>query len=366
MSKNKRINIEMKLKLFLLSTCTLILALFSTMLSAQIGGRAVFESLNLAPSARITGLGGSLITIKDKDLALAFVNPALLNEEMHNALAFSHDFHLGGLSHGYAGYGHSIESAKMTLQFGVQYFSAGEIDAYDALEQSLGKVNASEQVIGIGASKQLYERLAIGVNLKAITSRLASFNSFGLVADIGAVYEIEEQDFSAALLFRNAGRQINPYVDGNIEPVPFEIQFGISKRLKYLPFRLSVIAHQLQQWDIRYNDPDQNSEEENFFGEPAQAEENSFSNAVDNFFRHLIFNGEFLLGANENLRIRFGYNHLRRSGLRVEGLRGLSGFSFGLGIKVSRFHIDFGQSFYHLGGSLTHFGFTTNLGEFIK
>jgi hypothetical protein len=243
-------------------------------------------------------------------------------------------------------------------------FQSGEIEAYDEFQQPLGSVKANEYVVTLGGGYQLYDRMSVGLNLKAITSRLADFNSFGLAGDIAAFYEIEESNFTATLLFKNIGTQVQPYVSGNREDLPFEIQLGISKRLKYLPFRFSIIGQQLQQWDIRYNDPDRVEEEDSFFGDLEPTEQSKFSQEVDNFFRHFVFNGEFLFGKTESFRIRFGYNHLRRQELSVESLRSLAGFSLGFGVKISRFQIDFGHAFYHLAGGATHFSFSTNLDEF--
>ena len=53
---------------------------------APIGGEHVYEFLNLSQSARVTGLGGHLITVKDDDVALAFGNPAVLNPSMDQQL----------------------------------------------------------------------------------------------------------------------------------------------------------------------------------------------------------------------------------------------------------------------------------------
>jgi hypothetical protein len=331
---------------------------------SQIGGKGVYESLNLSPSARVTALGGNLITIRDNDLTLAFQNPSLLNEDMHNALTFNHTFHLSSLQQGYAAYGFHHQKWNTSFHLGVQYFQSGEIEAYDEFQQPLGSVKANEYVVTLGGGYQLYDRMSVGLNLKAITSRLADFNSFGLAGDIAAFYEIEESNFTATLLFKNIGTQVQPYVSGNREDLPFEIQLGISKRLKYLPFRFSIIGQQLQQWDIRYNDPDRVEEENSFFGDLEPTEESKFSQEVDNFFRHFVFNGEFLFGKTESFRIRFGYNHLRRQELSVESLRSLAGFSLGFGVKISRFQIDFGHAFYHLAGGATHFSFSTNLDEF--
>ena len=78
----------------------LILAFAAHSAAAQIGGLNTYEFLNLSPSARVSALGGNLITVRDDDANLALANPSLLNESMHQQLAFSHSFHVAGISHG--------------------------------------------------------------------------------------------------------------------------------------------------------------------------------------------------------------------------------------------------------------------------
>ncbi|HRJ16459.1 MAG TPA: hypothetical protein PLI34_15780, partial [Saprospiraceae bacterium] len=85
---------------------------------------------------------------------------------------------------------------------------------------------------------------------------------------------------------------------------------------------------------------------------------------VDNLFRHFIFNGELLIGQRESLRLRFGYNHFMRQELSVNNYRSLSGFTFGAGIRISRFRLDYGRNNYHLAGGMNHLSISTNLREF--
>jgi len=183
-----------------------------------------------------------------------------------------------------------------------------------------------------------------------------------VASDLAAMYHVEDKNFTATLLFKNAGGQINTYREGNREDIPFEIQFGISKRLKYLPFRFSVTAQHLQRWNLLYDNP--NAEENTFFlGEPVATNSNEW---IDNLFRHFIFSGEFLFGKAEVVALRFGYNHFLKQELSVNNLRSLAGFSAGLGIKIRRFRFSYGIGVYHIGGSTHHLSLATNLSEFTR
>ena len=333
-------------------------------LNAQVGGDNVYEFVNLPASARITGLGGNLITVVDDDASLAFHNPALLNPLMHQQLSFNTNIHYAGINNGFANYAHFREKWNTTLQAGVQYISYGNFKRTNELGQIEGEFKASEYAFTLGAARQLYDKMTVGANLKMISSQMERYNSFGLIGDLAAVYQDTAKQFVATLLFKNIGTQISTYRESNFEPIPFDIQFGISKKLKYLPFRFSIIAHNLQRWNITYDDP--NDEEAIlFFGEAPQTD-SKFKSFVDNTFRHLIFNGEFLLGRRENFRIRVGYNHFQRQELSVDRLRSIAGFTMGLGFKIKQFRIDYGRDYYHLAGPVHHFSISTNLGAFRK
>lgn len=339
-----------------------LLFVFSMMAQAPIGGQHVYEFLNLPQSARVTALGGSLITVKDDDVALAFSNPAVLNPSMDLQLSFNHNIHLAGINNGYASFGKYLESMDVTMHGGIQYVSYGTFDEADEYGNITGTFKASEYAFTVGGARQLYDKLSVGANLKAISSQFETYNSFGLSADFGAFYQDTSGLFSATLVIKNVGGQITSY-DGTRESIPFDVQLGISRKLDHLPFRFSIIYHNLQSWNILYDDP--NSEETVLFlGDIQNDGENKFKTFTDNLFRHFIFSGEFLLGKKENFRMRFGYNHMQRKELSVNNYRSLSGFSLGLGLKVNRFRIEYGRAFYHLAGGLNHFSISTNIHAF--
>ena len=329
---------------------------------AQLGGQNTYEFLNLSPSARISALGGNLITVRDDDVNLAYANPALANSLMHQKIAFNHSFHVAGTNHGYASYGHNVEKWKTTFHGGIQYVAYGEFNRTNELGEREGTFKAAEYAITLGGAYQAAERLALGANLKVVTSQLESYNSVGLVSDLAATYFDTASNFTASFVIRNVGTQFSAFTEGNNEPLPFEMQLGISKRLKYLPFRFSVIYRYLDRWNITYDNP--NGEQGSLFLGEFESEKSDASIWVDNFFRHFVFNGEFLIGKRETIRLRAGYNHLMRKEMSVENFRSMAGFTFGVGIRIKRFRIDYGRNNFHLGGGVNHLGISTSIGEF--
>jgi hypothetical protein len=354
--KTKLMNKALLISFFVLLSCSA--------MQAQLGGLHTYEFLNLPASARITALGGTLITVQDDDANLAVANPAALNPSVHQQLAFNHSFHVADISHGYASYAHHFDKPGLSTHFGVQYINYGDFDQTNVLGQVEGSFGAAEYAIGIGASKSFYERITLGANLKLVTSQLESYSSLGLTSDLAAMYRDTARRFVASIVFKNAGTQLSTYRADNREELPFEIQVGISKKLRYLPFRFSIIYRHLNRWNIIYDDP--NAESSTLFFGEVETERSNSSIWFDNFFRHFVFSGEFLIGKHENFRVRAGYNHFMRKELSVDNFGSLAGFSFGAGIKVYRFRLDYGFTSYHLGGGLNHLSISTNIKEFQK
>lgn len=349
-----------RLYLLLLSLHSLI------MVQAQItGGKSTYAFLNIPASARVSGLAGHLITVVDDDVSLAWSNPAALNPLMHQQLAFNHGFIGGQMQHGAFNFGHKLGNKGTTLHAGVQYARYGEIEQTDEFFQNLGSFNAAEYAIVAGVAHPVYDRLNVGANLRLISSQFGQYNSLGLATDLAATYRDTAKRTAFTLVFRNLGQQLSTY-DPNLdkEPLPFDLQIGISKQLQHLPFRFSFIYTALNRWNLLYDDP--NLETGTIFLGEEPREPSDFNLWLDNFFRHLIFNGELLIGARENFRLRFGYNYRMHREMTVQGYSSLAGFTFGVGMKVNRFRIDFGRGIYHLAGGQTQLGISTNFKEFKK
>lgn len=330
---------------------------------AQIGGENTYEFLNLPHTARVTALGSNLITVMDDDVALGYHNPSLLNASMHQQLSFSNNFYMAGINQGYAGYGHFLKKPKLALHTGIQFIDYGTFDMTNESGQILGNFSAAEYAWAVGVGYQYTERISLGTNIKTIFSQFESYNSVGLAADLATTYQDTSKNLTIAFVIKNMGTQLATY-NGQRERIPFDVQLGISKQLKYLPFRYSIILHDFYRWDIRYDDPN-DQPTESAFGEPV-VQQGAVGVAVDNFFRHVIINGELLLGKAQNFRLRVGYNHQRRAELQVDNTVSFAGFSFGAGIKVNRFKLDYGRGVYHLAGGTNHLTISTNFQEFKK
>jgi len=66
----------------------------------------------------------------------------------------------------------------------------------------------------------------------------------------------------------------------------------------------------------------------------------------------------------KNLHVRLGYNYKRRDELGITDKMGFSGISWGFGLKIYKFYIDYGRASYHLAGVSNQFSVRVNLEEF--
>lgn len=345
----------MYLKLF---SSTFLLLLSFSQLTAQIGGQYVYDFLNLPASARAAALGGAFIAVKDDDPSLSLQNPALLNKEMSGFAGLSAVGYHGEAFYSNAFYVTDYKENAM-LQFNLQYMDYGSFELTDEAGNQLGRFNAGELALSVNAAQQLNEQLHLGVGLTVVNAAYESYHSLGVGANMALLYHSEDELFAATVNVRQLGYQVIAF-DENREPMPLDVQVGVSKKFENMPLRFSVVAHNLHRPDLTYDDPFRSSQIDLATGNRIQ-DEIPFSERI---FRHMIFAGELVFSPNFHLRI--GYNHMRRKEMAIENRQGLVGFSWGFGMRVKKFHIHYGSGAYHLSGMNNHFTLATNLNRFFK
>ncbi len=336
----------------------LISLLFSTLGFAQSGEKNTYKFLTLPNSARIAGLGGNFATINDNDINLAVANPSLITPKMHNNLGMSFvDYH-SDLNYGYATYGRSFNKIGSFVGT-MQYIDYGTFNYANETGDLQGEFTSGEYAMNIGWGRSLDSSFSIGANIKGIMSSLESYNSFGLAVDVAGTYHNEKAKFTASLIFSNIGRQLSTY-NGYNENLPFEIKAGLSKTLQHIPLTFSVLFTNLQKWDLTY--PETESSSGSFTEE--ESSKSGISDFSDKLMRHIIIGAE--LRPFKVIRLRVGYNYLRRQEMAIESKPGTVGWSWGLGIKVYKFEVAYSRSAQYLGPSFNFFTVTTNIDSFFK
>lgn len=320
---------------------------------AQIGGENTYQFLELTNSARIAALGGNQIALLDtSDLNLPYHNPAALHKGMENKVLVNYVNYMTDINYGYASYAKSFNGIG-NFALGMHYINYGDFkEATEFGELTGNKFKAAEYAFHIIYSNS-YKRINYGAAIKPILSSFESYQSVGIAADFGISIASLSKYTNVSLVARNVGSQITTYYDnGEYEKIPFNLQAGITRRLKHAPINLALNMQYLNHWDLGNPEPDSNSKEEiDFF-----KREESFGKQI---MRHLVFGVEIL--PSENFIIRAGYNYQRRQELKFSERHGMVGLSAGFGLKIKRFHLDYGISQYHLAGSSNLFSLAINL-----
>lgn len=340
-------------------------------LFSQAGGEHTYEFLNLPSGSRVAAIGGVNISHYDNDLVFVLSNPALLKTNMDQKISLNYVNYISDINFGYVSYAKNFENIGM-FAVGLQYINYGDFIHADEFGDIYGNFTPSEYSLNIAYSNQLNSKIQYGGNLKTIYSDFYQYFSSGLALDAGLSYVDTAKLFSVGLVVKNAGFQIKPYTKGFREPLPFDLQIGVSHKLKHAPFRFSITAHNLTKWRLRYASVFDNTYELNSnsaiadtsFRQKLTKFMNGLGKVGDELIRHIVIGVE--IAPTDNFYIAIGYNYRRRTEMLIQTSPKLVGFSVGAGIKLSKFNLSYSLASYHLAGASHHIGVGVNLSEFYQ
>lgn len=326
---------------------------------AQIGGQNVYSFLEQPLSARVSALGGNQASINDNDINLGFVNPSLITAEMKNDLGFNYTNFFSGMNFGSVQYANSFNKIGSFLGT-LQFMDYGKFDYADQTGTLGGTFGASDMALTIGWGRQLDSSFSIGAAGKFIYSFYEDYNSLGFAVDVAGTYQ-SKNGWTMSLVASNLGLQLTTYTPGVRAQLPFNLQYALSKRLEHVPFLFSFIYNHIEKWDLTYNDPaNPSGGTDPITGEPI--EESGIEKFGDNFLRHIVLGTEVYIG--KNIVLRAGYNFRRRQEMMITTKPGMVGFSWGFGVRVSKFKINYARSTYHQLGSPNFLSITVDLDAF--
>jgi hypothetical protein len=287
-----------------------------------------YEFLRLDMSARAGALGGSFVSNND-DPDVIFYNPAGIQLLEESPVSFSFVKHLLDINLASLSYSTEYEGLG---RFGaaIKYINYGTFTEADEFGNRGGEFGAGEVVFVLGYANELDQDFYYGVNAKFIYSGIENYSSTALGFDIGLHYAVPEQNINVGFSILNLGTQLSSYIDTK-EELPLDVVIGISKRLEYLPLRLSLDFHKL------------NEEREEFFDK----------------FKAFTVGAEFTL--SKPLRLRFGYDNEKRNELKIGSFAGIAGFNVGVGIVISAYRFDYGFSSMGSIGALHRISISTVL-----
>lgn len=326
-------------------------------------GTGVYQFLDLPVSSRLAALGSSNVSLRDNDINFAFENPALLTAETNNTLGLSMASYLADIKFGTAIFGKTIDKQNY-FAVGVQYVDYGLFQETTDLNQIIGQFTAKDMSLNIIYARPITNKITVGATLKPIFSAYELYTSYGLALDAGVSYSDSASLFSAGLVLRNMGTQLKGYYSDeggqHIEPLPFNIQLGVSKKFAHAPLRFSVTLTNLQHWDLSYESTNQPTDNlATVTAKPLTTKKIGF---FDMAFRHTVLAVEFI--PSKNFYLTAAYNDRRQQEMNMNGFKSITGFSFGGGIKLYKFHVGFGMTQFQVGNTAYEFSISTSLNEF--
>ena len=317
---------------------------------SQVGGKSVYQFLNLVTSPRQAALGGKVLTFYDGDVNQAHFNPATINEEMDNHLSLNYGSYYGDVTYGTASYAYNFDRKERTFFCGVNYVSYGNFEGYDENGQKTSNFTGNDVAVTVGYAYNIPgSDFYFGSNAKLISSVLESYSSFGVALDLGALYLDKKHNLNWALSIRNIGAEIKPYADTR-EKLPLEVMIGVSKRLENVPIRWHLTLENMQQWQVAFSNP--NRAQGDLNGGTTPEKVSVFNNAL----RHVVFGTEFF--PEKKINLRLGYNFRRGEELSLLQQRSFAGLSLGFGLRMGKFKFDYSYSRYTLAANTNLFGLT--------
>ena len=287
---------------------------------AQNESQTEYNFLRLPVSAHAAALGGDNITVIDDDEALMFSNPALLSSVSDKTINFNYMNYMSGVNTASASFNRVVRERASWAVSG-QYIDYGDMKEVDADNVQIGEFSAKDISIAGYFSYLLTDRIAGGISAKFISSNIADYNSIGFAVDLGVNYYDPDREWSLSLVFKNLGGELKAY-DEDYGKLPFDIQFGVSKRFVGTPFRVHATI-------VDLNHPQYK------------------------FFDHVVIGGDLLIG--DNFWAGLGYNFRRADEMSVSGTDGDSshgaGFTAGAGLTLSRFSVGASYGKYHVSSS---------------
>ena len=297
---------------------------------AEIGGKSsLYEFLRNESSSRAAGLGGSFVSFAN-DPNIIFYNPAGLATVDTRIASFGFLKHLMDVNAGYVSYVQPLDLFSGYVGAGIQYYNYGGFDELNEVGEKTGDFSAGDIALSLGYARKNENNFCYGLNVKLIYSSIASMSSAALAGDIALFYSIPSDEINIGFSIQNFGVGLKTY-NGFSEELPLDIKVGISKKLEHLPLNINLNFHHL---NFSYND----------FLER---------------FKAFSVGGEFTL--SQYLKLRVGYNNLRRLDLKLGASSGIAGFSLGLGAQIDKYLFDYAFTSYGAIGGLHRINLTTSL-----
>jgi hypothetical protein len=326
---------------------------------AQPGGNHAYNFMDYKFSARLAGLGGSLIAVRDNDPSLIMYNPSYISPKFNTTLLLGAADYFGHTGYASAMYSQTFNKIG-SFAAEIRYAGFGEFVRTDDIGNELGTFSCNDMGLTLGWGRALDSCFSIGANLKLMYSGYESYSSFGLAVDVAGSYYNEKNNIALAFLVKNIGGELKPFVEGKHNFAPFDIQFAYSQRLKFIPVRYHISLHSLYKWKMGYVGPDDPMLEVDAMSGDLKYP-SKFSQGVTNFFRHINFGLDIIIA--KSLTLFVSYNHDQNRAMYIPQKKTIAGFGYGFSIDIKSIQFAFSRSHYAVGATPNYFNFSLNFND---
>lgn len=329
--------------------------LTSNTVAQTIGGNAAYNFLTVPNTPQLSALGGVNVSAISNDAGLAFNNPSLLRDDMHEQLHVSFNNMYAGVKNYHAVFAYHYDKWKTNFAAGVHFIDYGSLAQTDASGNQFGNFHPTDYAVQLSASRQYAEKWHYGIALKFINSNYGVYRSNAVAIDAGVSYYDTTKLFQVSLLMKNMGTQLKKYLNARGDDLPFDVQAGITKKLAKAPVQFSLTAHHLHQFNITYNDTAFN----NANGINGN---NDKSLSIDKIFRHLVAAGQVLVG--NKIELTLAYNYLLHKELVINNTaNGFTGLSLGVGVIFKKIQVRYARSHYQNNTGYNQLGLNLSFAE---
>jgi hypothetical protein len=325
----------------------------------QTGGNYTYNFMDYKFSARLAGLGGTLIAVHDNDPSLIMHNPSTIAPRFNSSLLVNATHYLAHTGYTSAMYSQTFKKVG-SFAAEMRYAGYGTFIRTDEAGYEQGTFTCNDVGLTLGWGRALDSAFSIGANLKMMYSGYEIYSSFGMAVDVAGSYYNKKNNIALSVLFRNIGGELKPFVPGKYNWSPFDIQLAFSQRLKFIPVRYHISLHSLYKWEMGYVGPnDPLLEIDALTGEPKYP--SKFSQGINNFFRHINFGLEII--PVKYLSLFVSYNHHQNREMRIPQAKSMAGFAYGFQIDIKSIQFGFSRSHYAVGAVPNYFTFSLNIND---
>jgi len=325
---------------------------------SQTGGNYAYGFMDYKFSARLAGLGGSLIAVKDNDRSLIMYNPSLIAPEFSGSLAFGAADYFAHTGYASAMYAQTFDKVG-SFAAEMRCAGYGEFVRTDDAGYEQGTFSCNDVGLTVGWGRPLDSCFSIGANLKLMYSGYEAYTSFGFAVDVAGTYFNEKKKIAIALLAKNIGGELKPFVSGKHNFAPFDIQIAFSQRLQFVPIRYHISLHSLYKWKMGYVGEDDPLLEYDALSPHTAKYPSKFKQGVSNFFRHINFGLEIIPAKYLTLFVSYNYNQNRE--MYIPQKKSMAGFAYGFMLDIKSIQFGFSRSHYAVGATPNYFNFSVNI-----